>query len=108
PAAAQAAAALTLRDPRAPARGSLSFAPRLGALGRRRVDPAGAAAEVEVGDLGVGDQLGARALEAVLAQVEHVAAIRQRQRAARLLLDDEHGDAVAVDLDDLLEDRVDE
>ena len=47
----------------------------------------------------------AGALEAVLAEVEDVAAVRHRQRPARVLLDHHHRHAGLVDLADLVEDR---
>src|SRR4051812_394581 len=72
-----------------------------------RVDPAGAA-EIEVDHLRVVQEVRAAALEAIAPEVEHVAAVRHRERAACVLLDHEDRHAPLVDLADLVEDRVHE
>ena len=66
------------------------------------------AAQVELRDLRVVEQFLAPPLEAFLAEVEHIAAVGERERPPRVLLDHHDRDARAVDLGDLLEDRVDE
>ena len=70
------------------------------ALGR----PRRRAAQVELGHPGVGQQRVAPALGPVLAALQHVAAVGQRQGAPGVLLDHHHGDAGAVDRVDGLED----
>src|SRR3954470_1367571 len=72
-----------------------------------RVDAAGTA-EVEVDHLRVVQQVCAGPLEAVAPEVEHVAAVGHRERAACVLLDHEDRHARLVDLADLVEDRVHE
>src|SRR5829696_10591654 len=65
-------------------------------------------AEVELGDLGIVEQLFTPALEPVLTDVEDVTATRHPERPAGVLLDHHEGDALPVDLRDLLEDRLHE
>jgi hypothetical protein len=73
----------------------------------RAVDP-GRTAQVELGDLGILEQLGPRALESVLSEVEDIASGGHPQRPASVLLHHDDRHAGPVDVLDLLEDRLDE
>ena len=62
--------------------------------------PPSRAAEIEVGHLRIREERVAGPLEAVLAALEHVAAVGEAERATRVLLDHHDRDARPVDVGD--------
>src|SRR5437764_6519273 len=65
-------------------------------------------AQIRRADLVVRRQLRCLVLEHDPSRLEHVAALRGRERHVRVLLDEQHRDAAAIDLDDVPEDLADE
>src|SRR3954454_22382400 len=65
-----------------------------------------ASAKKAFGHLGIGEQLGAGAGEAVAAGRQYEAAVGDRQRLAGILLDHQNADAGRIDGQDALEDLV--
>ena len=72
-----------------------------GGARRGRARASSRAAQVELDHLRVVQQLGAGPLDRVPAHVEHVAAVRERERAAGVLLDHHDPDPEPVDLEQL-------